>query len=116
MNAHFMAGEGVPITVVIPKEGAMLGIDTVAIMKGSKQAELAYKFIDTILDPEIQAEMAKIKKGCPWCINAKVIRRSRSYPASSPPSASGRARPSSSTTSCAPRRPPSGANGSPRTS
>ena len=46
MNAHYMAGEGVPIQLVIPKEGAVLGIDTVAIMKGTKKAELAYKFIN----------------------------------------------------------------------
>ena len=38
MNAHYIAAEGVPITLVIPKEGAVLGIDTVAIMKGSKNA------------------------------------------------------------------------------
>ena len=38
MNAHYMVGEGVPIQLVIPKEGAVLGIDTVAIMKGSKKA------------------------------------------------------------------------------
>jgi putative spermidine/putrescine transport system substrate-binding protein len=72
MNAHFMAGEGVPITVVIPKEGAILGIDTVAIMKDSKKADLAYKFINTILDPAIQAEVAKIKKGSPVVLDAKV--------------------------------------------
>jgi len=72
MNAHFMAGEGVPITVVIPKEGAILGIDTVAILKGTKKSELAYKFINTILDPAIQAEVAKIKKGSPVVLDAKV--------------------------------------------
>ena len=72
MNAHFMAGEGVPITVVIPKEGAILGIDTVAILKGTKKAELAYKFINTVLDPAIQAEVAKIKKGSPVVVDAKV--------------------------------------------
>ena len=61
-----------PITLVIPKEGAVLGIDTVAIMKGSKKAELAYKFINTLYDPEIQAEIAKLKKGSPAVLNAKV--------------------------------------------
>ena len=61
MNAHYMAAEGVPIQLVIPKEGAVLGIDTVAIMKGSKKAELAYKFINVALDPQVQAEVAKFK-------------------------------------------------------
>jgi putative spermidine/putrescine transport system substrate-binding protein len=72
MNAHFMAGEGVPIQLVIPKEGAVLGIDTVAIMKGSKKAELAHKFINMALDPQVQAEVATFKKGSPVVLDAKV--------------------------------------------
>jgi putative spermidine/putrescine transport system substrate-binding protein len=72
MNAHHMIGEGVPIQLVIPKEGAILGIDTVAIMAGSKKADLAYKFINTMLDPAIQAEVAKIKKGSPVVLDAKI--------------------------------------------
>jgi putative spermidine/putrescine transport system substrate-binding protein len=72
MNAYYMIGQGVPITVAIPKEGAVLGVDTVAIMKGSKKAELAYKFIDALYDPDIQAEIAKLKKGSPAVLNAKL--------------------------------------------
>jgi putative spermidine/putrescine transport system substrate-binding protein len=72
MNAHYMAGEGVPIQLVIPKEGAVLGIDTVAIMKGSKKADLAYKYINIALDPQVQAEVAKFKKGSPVVLDAKV--------------------------------------------
>src|SRR6266446_2895436 len=72
MNAHYMAGEGVPIQLVIPKEGTVLGIDTVAIMKGSKKAELAYKFINIALDPQVQAEVANFKKGSPVVLDAKL--------------------------------------------
>src|SRR5882672_955133 len=72
MNAHYMAGEGVSIQLAMPKEGAVLGIDTIAIMKGSKKAELAYKFINALYDPEIQAEIAKLKKGSPAVLNAKL--------------------------------------------
>src|SRR6202030_651741 len=72
MNAYYMIGQGVPITLAIPKEGAVLGIDTVAIMKGSKKADLAYKFINTLYDPEIQAEIARLKKGSPAVLNAKL--------------------------------------------
>jgi putative spermidine/putrescine transport system substrate-binding protein len=50
----------------------VLGIDTVAIMKGSKKADLAYKFINTMLDPGIQAEVAKLKKGSPVVLDAKI--------------------------------------------
>jgi putative spermidine/putrescine transport system substrate-binding protein len=72
MNAHYMVGEGVPVQLVIPKEGAVLGIDTVAIMKGSKKADLAYKFINTALDPQVQAAVAKFKKGSPVVLDAKL--------------------------------------------
>jgi putative spermidine/putrescine transport system substrate-binding protein len=72
MNAHFIAAEGVPVTLVIPKEGAVLGIDTVAIMKGSKKAELAYKFINAALDLQVQAEVATFKKGSPMVRDAKI--------------------------------------------
>ena len=72
MNAHHMAGQGVPIKLVIPKEGAVLGIDTIAIMKGSKKVDLAYKFINIMFDPAIQAEVATLKKGSPVVSNAKL--------------------------------------------
>jgi putative spermidine/putrescine transport system substrate-binding protein len=72
MNAHYMVGEGVPIELVIPKEGAVLGIDTVAIMKGSKKRDLAYKFINVALDPQVQAEVASFKKGSPVVTDAKI--------------------------------------------
>ena len=72
MNAHFMAARACPFKLVIPKEGAVLGIDTVAIMKGSKKADLAYKFINVALDPQVQAEVAKFKKGSPVVLDAKI--------------------------------------------
>ena len=72
MNAHYMVGEGVPVELVIPKEGAVLGIDTVAIMKGSKKRDLAYKFINVALDPQVQAQVASFKKGSPMVTNANI--------------------------------------------
>jgi putative spermidine/putrescine transport system substrate-binding protein len=72
MNAYYMISQGVPITLAFPKEGAVLGVDTVAIMKGSKNSELAYKFINALYDPEVQAEIAKIKKGSPAVLNARI--------------------------------------------
>lgn len=72
MNAYYMIDQGVPIKLVIPKEGGVLGIDSAAIMTGSKKQELAYKFINMLLDPEIQAQIAKQKKGSPAVLNAKL--------------------------------------------
>ncbi len=70
MNAHHMASQGVNLKLVIPKEGAVLGIDTAAIMQGSTKSTLAYKFIDTLLDPGVQAAIAADKKGSPTVSNA----------------------------------------------
>lgn len=72
MNAHHMVNEGVNVRLAIPKEGAVLGVDTIAIMKGSRRQELAYRFINTCLDPEVQAAIAADKKGSPTVSNARV--------------------------------------------
>ena len=72
MNAYYIASQGVKVAVAIPKEGAVLGIDTIGIMKGTKKADLAHKFINIVLDPAVQAEIANLKKGSPVVSNAKL--------------------------------------------
>ncbi|ARQ03026.1 ABC transporter substrate-binding protein [Pseudorhodoplanes sinuspersici] len=72
MNAYYIASQGVKLNVAIPKEGAVLGVDTIGIMKGSKNADLAYKFVNILLDPEVQKEIATVKKGSPVVTNAKL--------------------------------------------
>jgi putative spermidine/putrescine transport system substrate-binding protein len=72
MNAYYMVGQGAQITVKIPKEGGVLGVDCVAIMSGSKNIDLAHKFINTLYDPDVQAQIAAQKKGSPVVTNAKL--------------------------------------------
>lgn len=72
INAYHMISQGVPITLVTPKEGAVLGIDTMAITKGSTKADLAYKFINIALSPEVQSKIVALKKASPVIDNAKV--------------------------------------------
>jgi putative spermidine/putrescine transport system substrate-binding protein len=72
MNAYYIQGQGVNVKLAIPKEGAVLGVDTVAIMKGSKKTELTYKFINALLDPDVQTQIATQKKGSPVVTNAKL--------------------------------------------
>ena len=72
MNAYYVRSQGVPVEIVIPKEGGVLGVDTMAIMKGSTKTELAYKFINMVLAPEVQGKIAELKKGSPVVTNAKV--------------------------------------------
>jgi spermidine/putrescine transport system substrate-binding protein len=42
----------------IPKEGGTLWIDNMVIPKGAKNVDLAYKFINFILEPENAAKIA----------------------------------------------------------
>jgi putative spermidine/putrescine transport system substrate-binding protein len=72
MNAYYMIGQGSPLTVVIPKEGGVLGVDSVAIMSGTKRLDLAYKFINALYDPGVQAQIAAQKKGSPVVTNATL--------------------------------------------
>lgn len=72
MNAYYQIGQGVPIKVVIPKEGAILGIDSMGIMKGTKKAELAYKFMNIALSPAVQAKIVAMEKASPVVDNATV--------------------------------------------
>lgn len=72
MNAYYMISQGVPIKVVIPKEGAVLGVDSMGIMKGSKKQELAHRFMNIALSPEVQSKIVAMKKASPIVNNAKV--------------------------------------------
>lgn len=72
MNAYHMVNQGVPIKVVMPKEGAVLGVDTMGIMKGSTKADLAYKFMNIALSSEVQSKIVASKKASPVVDNAKV--------------------------------------------
>jgi putative spermidine/putrescine transport system substrate-binding protein len=72
INAYYLQSQGINVKLAIPKEGAVLGVDSVGIMKGSKKVELAYKFINALLDPDVQAAIATLKKGSPVVTNAKL--------------------------------------------
>ncbi|MEI6720749.1 MAG: extracellular solute-binding protein, partial [Betaproteobacteria bacterium] len=64
--------QGIKINLVVPKEGAIIGIDTIGINKGSKKADLAYKFINIALDPATQTLVANKQKMGPVSPQAKV--------------------------------------------
>ena len=72
MNAYHMASQGVPVKVAMPKEGAVLGVDTMAIMKGTTKADLAYKFLNIALQADVQSKIVASKKASPVVDNATV--------------------------------------------
>lgn len=55
-DAAFTNAENSDIAYVVPKEGGTIWYDTIAIPKGAKHKELAEKFINFILEPEISAQ------------------------------------------------------------
>ncbi len=58
------------IEVIYPKEGTMISIDNFAVLKGAKNQENAYKFINYLLREDV---MAKIIEGYPYKnVNAKT--------------------------------------------
>ncbi|WMS43822.1 ABC transporter substrate-binding protein [Acuticoccus sp. MNP-M23] len=72
MNAYYMQSQGLDVQLAIPKEGAVLGVDTMGITTGTDKEELAYKFLNAALDPEVQARIAEIKKGSPVVSNVEL--------------------------------------------
>ena len=66
MNAYYIESQGIKVSVAIPKEGAMLGIDTIGIMKGTKNAELAYKFINILLIPPCRRRSPTSRRAARW--------------------------------------------------
>jgi len=55
-DAAFIQAENPNVDYVIPKEGATIWADTMAIPKGAKHKELAEKFINYLMDPEVSVK------------------------------------------------------------
>jgi len=51
---------GGKIVYVVPKEGATLAVDNLAIPRAAKHADLAYAFIEFMLQPEVAAETTNV--------------------------------------------------------
>lgn len=79
-NAFHQMDQGVPIKLVIPEEGAIIGIDAVGIMKGTKNLDLAYQFINAAFDTESQAGVIRLKKLGPMNPATKVDPKTAALP------------------------------------
>lgn len=67
------AGNGVTIAYVIPKEGTLMSIDTIAIPKDAPHPAEAYAFIDYLLRPQIAARNTKITNFASGVLAAKDL-------------------------------------------
>jgi len=72
INAYHLIQNGVPITIEIPKEGAVVGIGALGINKGTKKLDAAQEFINVALDPVVQQEICDFHKCSPMNKDAKV--------------------------------------------
>ncbi|WP_219834978.1 PotD/PotF family extracellular solute-binding protein [Paenibacillus sp. R14(2021)] len=67
-----MKKEGQHIKYVIPKEGAIGWVDNWAIVKGTRNPELAHQFIDFMIDKKFQEDW--VNRGGPAPVNKNVTR------------------------------------------
>ncbi len=72
INAYHQMKLGVPLKVVIPEEGGVIGIDAVGINAGTKMSDAAHEFINVALDPKVQEKLCDIYKCSPMSAKAKV--------------------------------------------
>jgi putative spermidine/putrescine transport system substrate-binding protein len=58
VNAYHLQEQGIPVKVVQPTDfPGVVGIDTMAVMAGTKKADAAHQFINLALSKEIQTEL-----------------------------------------------------------
>jgi putative spermidine/putrescine transport system substrate-binding protein len=71
-NAYHMMSQGVKLDLIVPKEGAVLGLDTIGINRGTRQLELAYRFMNIALDPQVQTEISNRQRMGPSVTETKI--------------------------------------------
>ncbi|MCL4458899.1 MAG: ABC transporter substrate-binding protein [Chloroflexi bacterium] len=69
---RIMQVQGYPVEFVLPKEKGFVAVETLSVVNGSKNKELAEAYINAMLDPEGQAAIAKDYFIGPSNKNAKV--------------------------------------------
>jgi len=72
INAYHQMSQGIPLKVVVPKEGGVVGIDAIGINAGSKMTDAAHEFINVALDPKVQEKLCDIYKCSPMSSAAHV--------------------------------------------
>lgn len=72
INAYHQMSQGIPIKLVIPEEGGVVGIDAIGISAGTKMLDAAYEFVNTALDPQVQEKLCGLYKCSPMSAKAHV--------------------------------------------
>jgi putative spermidine/putrescine transport system substrate-binding protein len=81
VNGFHLQEQGLPVKLVNPKDiGGIVGIDTMAVMAGTKKADAAYQFINLALSQEIQEQLVQGLKAGPFHTKATVPAKLRGQP------------------------------------
>jgi putative spermidine/putrescine transport system substrate-binding protein len=73
VNAYHLQEQGIPVKIVQPADyPGVVGIDTMAVMAGTKKADAAHQFINVALSREIQSELVKALRAGPVNAGATV--------------------------------------------
>jgi putative spermidine/putrescine transport system substrate-binding protein len=73
VNAYHLQEQGIQVKLVQPTDyPGVVGIDTMAVMAGSKKADAAHQFINVALSKEVQAELVKTLRAGPVNLGATV--------------------------------------------
>ena len=73
VNAYHLQEQGIVVKVVQPADyPGIVGIDTMAVMAGSKKADAAHQFINLALSRDIQSELVKALRAGPVNLGATV--------------------------------------------
>jgi putative spermidine/putrescine transport system substrate-binding protein len=57
--------QGAPIDMTFPKEGAFTGINSITLVKGAPQRDLALKYINRMLEPSVQKMLSEATLSAP---------------------------------------------------
>ncbi|MCI0547665.1 MAG: ABC transporter substrate-binding protein [Candidatus Rokubacteria bacterium] len=81
VNAYHLIEQGVPVKVVQPADyPGIVGIDTLAVMAGTKRADAAHQFINLALAKEIQSQLVEALRAGPVNLGATVPAKLRGQP------------------------------------
>ena len=81
INAFHLIDQGVNVKVITPADRpGIVGIDTAAVMAGTKKSEAAHRFIDFALSKEIQEQLVTAFKAGPTNLKATVPAALRGQP------------------------------------
>ena len=73
VNAYHLQEQGIAVKIVQPRDyPGIVGIDTMAVMAGTKKADAALQFINLALSKEIQSELVKALRAGPVNPSASV--------------------------------------------